>query len=422
MAKINVRDRNRNKLDKKPNWEYRFEAAKIDGKRKHISQSGFRTKKEALEAGATALATYNSLGTYYEPSEIGVCDYLDLWFKEYCLMNLQPKTIGLYSYIISKHIKPYFHQYKLKQITATNIQTYINHIAKKGYSRSTTAMIFSVIRSAIKYAIIPLNYIKGDPLSGVSLPRHMPYPKKREIISLETFNTILNLFHDKRELQILLLLGWYCGLRISEAFALTWDDIDFDAKTISINKQLAVYPKTLRVTNAYSRICVSPPKYNSVRTIKIGDSLINILQAELRRQKANEHEYGEYYTTYYLQEVIDSNGNRVKFLNQTFKRDLQHSMFDFVCRFENGRYLSQFQSCRINKLVKKNIGIDFDYHSLRHTHATLLIEKGVSPVAVQQRLGHKELSTTLSIYVDVTDAMKVDAVDKIDDVIIEPFI
>ena len=60
MGKINVRDRNKNNPDKKPNWEYRFEAAKIDGKRKHISKAGFRTKKEALEAGTKALAEYNN--------------------------------------------------------------------------------------------------------------------------------------------------------------------------------------------------------------------------------------------------------------------------------------------------------------------------------------------------------------------------
>lgn len=50
MAKLNVRNRNLNKVDKDgkakaPNWEYRFEAAKVDGKRKHISKAGFRTKK-----------------------------------------------------------------------------------------------------------------------------------------------------------------------------------------------------------------------------------------------------------------------------------------------------------------------------------------------------------------------------------------
>lgn len=83
MAKINVRDRNKNVPNKKPNWEYRFEAAKVDGKRKHISKSGFRTKKEALEAGTKALAEYNNAGLHFEPSEISVSDYLDYYFDQY---------------------------------------------------------------------------------------------------------------------------------------------------------------------------------------------------------------------------------------------------------------------------------------------------------------------------------------------------
>ena len=65
MAQVNVR--NRKKADGSNNWEYRFEAAKVDGKRKHISKSGFRTKKEALEAGTKALAEYNNAGQHFTP-------------------------------------------------------------------------------------------------------------------------------------------------------------------------------------------------------------------------------------------------------------------------------------------------------------------------------------------------------------------
>ena len=82
MAKLNIRNRNKDKLDangkpKPPNWEYRFEGAKIDGKRKHITKAGFRTKKEAEIAGTKALAEYNNAGLSFEPSEVSVSDYLD---------------------------------------------------------------------------------------------------------------------------------------------------------------------------------------------------------------------------------------------------------------------------------------------------------------------------------------------------------
>lgn len=73
-------------------WQYRFEAAKIDGKRQRISKSGFRTKKEALEAGTKALAEYNQCGQHFVASEISFSDYLDYWLNNYCLTNLKQTT------------------------------------------------------------------------------------------------------------------------------------------------------------------------------------------------------------------------------------------------------------------------------------------------------------------------------------------
>ena len=86
MSEINTRKRG----DK---WEYRFEAARIDGKRKQISKGGFKTKKEALEAGTKALASYNNSGLKFEPTDISVSDYLDYWFDTYCKTELKDRRI-----------------------------------------------------------------------------------------------------------------------------------------------------------------------------------------------------------------------------------------------------------------------------------------------------------------------------------------
>ena len=60
-------------------WQYSFEAAKIDGKRKSISKGGFRTKADALAAGTKAMNEYNESGQAFTPSEISIADYLDYW-------------------------------------------------------------------------------------------------------------------------------------------------------------------------------------------------------------------------------------------------------------------------------------------------------------------------------------------------------
>ena len=66
MAGVNARKRG-------TTWQYQFEAAKVDGKRKQITKGGFRTKADAIEAGTKALAEYNNSGLHFEPSDIIEC-------------------------------------------------------------------------------------------------------------------------------------------------------------------------------------------------------------------------------------------------------------------------------------------------------------------------------------------------------------
>ncbi len=73
MSKISVRDRNKN-MGRKPNWGYRFEIAKVNGKRQWASESGFRTKKEAEEAGAKAFADYNGITIQNKYASIIIAD------------------------------------------------------------------------------------------------------------------------------------------------------------------------------------------------------------------------------------------------------------------------------------------------------------------------------------------------------------
>ena len=94
MAKINVRDRNKN-TGRRPNWEYRFEIASIAGKRQSATKSGFRTKKEALEAGTKALAEYYASGEHFTPSTVSLSDYLDFWLENYGRNHWKDTTLQL---------------------------------------------------------------------------------------------------------------------------------------------------------------------------------------------------------------------------------------------------------------------------------------------------------------------------------------
>ena len=70
-----------------------------------------------------------------------------------------------------------------------------------------------------------------------------------------------------------------------------------------------------------------------------------------------------------------------------------------------------------SRVIHNQLKLAFDYHSLRHTHATILIENGISPKTVQTRLGHKRIETTLQTYVHTTEAMENSAVDVFEKVV-----
>ena len=96
MGSVNVRKRGKT-------YQYYFEAAPINGKRKQISKSGFKTKADALEEGTVAYNEYLSTGIDFKESNISYSDYLDYWIENYCKVNLKYNTIQAYNTIIEKY-------------------------------------------------------------------------------------------------------------------------------------------------------------------------------------------------------------------------------------------------------------------------------------------------------------------------------
>ena len=109
-------------------WQYSFETAPVNGKRKSVSKSGFRTKADAIAAGTQAMSEYNSSGQTFTPSELSVADYLDYWFDHYCKLNLKYNTQIGYLQIIENHLKPRFGHYRLRSLSTAAIQEYANQL------------------------------------------------------------------------------------------------------------------------------------------------------------------------------------------------------------------------------------------------------------------------------------------------------
>ncbi len=302
-------------------WQYSFEAAKVNGKRKSISKGGFRTKADALAAGTKAMNEYNESGQTFTPSEISVADYLDYWFDNYCKMNLKYNTQLGYIQIIENHLKPQFGQYKLKALATASIQEYVNSLKTRGLAKTSVVGILSVLSAAYEYAIEPLGYIRENPCSRVRMPAFERQTKERYIIAPDEFKRVLDRFPEGNIFHIPLMIGYYTGLRISEAFALTWEDIDFENRTIIVNKTVLKRNYGVDVRKVLEQKGKKEEKSawyfgttktkSSERTIKFGDTLYHALKHAKTAQKKNRLLYGEYYTEHYLKPEKDEKGNTI---------------------------------------------------------------------------------------------------------------
>ena len=429
MAKLNIRNRNKDKFDKEgkskaPNWEYRFEAAKIDGKRKHISKSGFRTKKEAEDAGAKALAEYNNAGLKFEPSDMSYADYLDYWFDNYVKVSCKYNTQMAYNQIIEQHLKPALGMYKLRSLTPVLIQEYVNKKFVTGLKKTTLTNIMSVLSGSLRYAVVPARLLTSSPAEYVKYPKKKTNKKEtnRIILSIDDFNKMLDRFEKGNPFRYALLIGFHTGLRIGEVYGLTWDDIDFDERTLDVNKQAYKRNYGVDVRRVMKQKGKREEKsawyfgdtktLSSTRKIKIGDTLIKELREYKAIQAQNELFYGEYYTQIFMKKEKDEKGKDIYRLIEVEKSvPVGLPQANLIMRKENGQYSSSDSFKYAARVIHYDLGIAFNFHSLRHTHATTLIEGGVSPKAVQARLGHENIETTLQTYVHNTEAMEQTAVD-----------
>lgn len=221
-------------------YQYRFEIAPQDGKRKFINKSGFKTKQEAYEAGMKAYNEYTNTGNVFKPSTVSFSDYLDYWMKMYCNINLRYATIITYENIIKNHIKPRLGFYRLSQITSATIQEFINNIyVEKGFSKSFLRTILKVLKGALGYATDVVGFIKINPALKVKIPKYdAPQTDPAHIFTPEEIELIFNRFRNSHTIYYAFLTAYYTGLRISEVFGLTWEDIDFENKTLRVDRNI----------------------------------------------------------------------------------------------------------------------------------------------------------------------------------------
>ena len=231
--------------------------------------------------------------------------------------------------------------------------------------------------------------------------RHSPHV----YLTREQLSVIFDRFPLGHPSYLPLMIGLHCGLRLGEAFALTWDDIDLDEKKLSVNKQIQwrQFKRTEEQKQEYNGRNTedagcwyySSTKCKSDRILELDDELYQVLSVEKSKQDTARAYYGDRYSRYYETE------------RRIITQEPTEKEIRFVCIREDGSYISPRTMQHTSYIIHHDLNIkEFDYHSLRHTHATVLLEKGAPLKYIQQRLGHKKIDITINVYQHLTEDLR----------------
>ena len=397
-------------------YEYNFDVAKIEGKRKRITKSGFKTKAEALKQGTIAYNEYLNTGRKFVSNEMSYSDFLDYWLDNHCKINLKYHTIEAYSNIVKTHLKPNLGFYKLSQITKTTLQDFLNKInVEKAYSKNFLNNIRKVLKCSFNYAVYN-EYVKVNSAANLKLPKYDEPPKDvAHIFTTEEINTILDRFKNNHCIYYAFLTAYCTGLRIAEVFALTWEDIDFESKVINVRH--SVFDKK---KNENGRWYIGTTKTKSgERQIHISPTLMKALVNFKNKQMELRLLYGKDYKYYHLEEVKNQYGKVLEYqIVENQSNILSMKPVNMVFTRDNGKYCGTDIIKYPYKIIHNELGIEnCRFYDLRGSYATTILRNGVEIRDVADVLGHKDIETTENYYISSTDETRKNVTDSYENVI-----
>ena len=320
-------------------WLIQYRYTDWQGKRRKSTKRGFATKREAEEWLRNFLIT--------QKADFDM-KFEDFW-RIYCAdmeTRLREHTMRTKKYIVELKILPYFGNKRVNDITAADIRQWQNELIKMGYSPTYLKTINNQLSAIFNYAVRYYD-LKSNPCAKAG---SMGKSKAEEMDfwTGEEFRKFIDSVMNKRLSYMAFMILYWTGMRLGELLALNPKDVDLEKRTISITK-------------SYQRLgkkdVITPPKTSkSKRVITIPE----FLAADIK----------DYMDSLYDLQEDDR-------LFPITKYYLEHEM-------QRGIKESGVKRIRV--------------HDLRHSHASMLIELGFSPLEIANRLGHEKVETTLNTY------------------------
>lgn len=324
-------------------WKVLFYYVNHKNERVKKQKRGFYSKKEALEWEREFLLTKQfSLEMTFE----SLCNL----YMEDIKNRIKESTFENKKLLFEKKIIPHFKNFKIQDIKPINIREWQGELIKENYSETYIKTINNQITALFNYAVKFYDLHSNPCHKAGSIGKK--YADEMVIISPRDFEKVINLVTDEENKMFYTILFW-TGMRKGELQALTYEDVDFEDKKISINKNLSVIN---------GKEVVSTPKTEkSKRVIYVNNLVIDCIK--------------KMWDTRYEPEKSD--------------RIFLISKFSIKRQFDTALQRAGVKKMRI--------------HDLRHSHASYLLSNGIDIVTISRRLGHEKVQTTLNTYCHTTN-------------------
>ena len=351
-------------------------------KQRRIVRKGFKTKREALEA-EQYLRSVELKEKSFSPKV--TIDILYKLLKEEDKINNRKKSyIDTQENNYNKHIKDYFSKvYDVSKLTYEDIYQFREDLREKNaknsdkYLSPNTINKIMILLKKILDIGLRKGYYSDNP---VRLLKKLPIEKsKMNFWTVKEFKHFLSLFEkDEYNIELLFTVLFFTGLRLGEALALTWRDVEFPTSTIHVTKSVYVNKGEEHISSTKTKA--------GTRRIIIHNKLIKTLEEWKTEQKQKL-------------KVFTNNTEELQIF--------QNSPISLTKNSIEKQYKKIL--ARDNRLKKIRI------HDFRHSHASLLINQGEDYLVVKERLGHASITTTIDTYSHLYPSKQRDLADKLND-------